>query len=248
MRRLLLLLALLPNCTGCLAYAYPTLAYTPEVAVENRDGSAHAFRVDIDRTDRTQMATSAQYTLTQIPLDRGGVIPSQLELASASGVYNPFGIGDTKEHERSQYTMVIRLYKPGSQTMEVQSWDKSKAVQWLPAATLAEQEKAIDELLADPEAPLQALSDKWAYNLNYMQLYNGGRVTWWQLKDQKDPGLGLQPGVISPSQRQALHFAASEYGRLANSPAATGPNMQAARERLIQKANWLQRYADGKGQ
>lgn len=251
MRRWLFVLALVPHCTGCLAYAYPELAYTPEVAVDNRDGSAHAFRVDVDRTDRKVMPVSrttsdgkpvdlppvtTQYTITRIPIDRGGLVPSQLEIATATGVYNPFGIGEFNEHERSHYNMTIRLYKPGSRTMEVATWDKAKSIQWLPAPTLVEQEKAIDDLLADPAAP-------YPPNLGI------GRgipapISWWELKDQKSPGLGLQPGAVSLSQRQFLLFAAGEYGRLANGPAVTAPNMQAVRERLQQKAIWLQRYAD----
>lgn len=254
MRRWLLLIVLLPNCTGCLAYAYPSLAYTPEVAVENRDGSAHAFRVDIDRTERTLPATpttdgigrglpapkQTQYTLTRIPIDRGGLIPSQLEIAPTTGVYDPFNVYQNVSHEKTNYTMTVRLYKPGSKTMEIQAWDKSKSVQWIAAPTLVEQEKAIDDLLADPAAPNTA-------ELGSIPVPSFSR-TWWDFKDQKSPSLGLQPGSASLSQRQFLQFAAGEYGRLANSPPAREPNMQAVRERLQQKAIWLQRYADQQGQ
>ena len=74
MPRWLFMIVCLPFCTGCLYYAYPTLTHTPELAVENRDGSAHAFRVDIDRTDRKPLAQVTQYTLTAIPLD--SIMPS----------------------------------------------------------------------------------------------------------------------------------------------------------------------------
>jgi len=245
MRRWLLMLALVPNCTGCLAYAYPTLAYTPEVAIENRDLGAYAFRVDIDKTERTPVMTasgaaappthSSQYTLTKIPIDRGGVIPSQLEFAATTGVYDPFNVVQTVSHEKTHYTMVVRLYKPGSQTMEVHAWDKAAALQWRPATTLIDQEKALDDLLADPAAPGMQLG--FVTNTTM-------KSTWWDLKDQKSPGLGLQPGRVASNQQRFLEFAASEYGRLANSPPATAPNMQAVRERLQQKAIWLQRYAD----
>ena len=224
MRRWLFLLALLPNCTGCLYYGYPTLSYTPEQPVENRDGSAHAFRVDVDRIERNAATASTSYTLTRIPLDSRGLVPSQLEIAPASGVWDPLNVFSTTSHEKSDYTLTVRLYRPGYQTKEIKSWDKTRDAQWLKAETLAAQEKAVDDLLGAPDV--------------------NARATWWELKDEKTPGLGLQPGAASKFQRDTLVFAANEYQRLANSLAATTPNMQLPRERLQQKAIWLRRYAE----
>lgn len=226
MSRWFVLIALLPHCTGCLYYAYPTLTHTPELAVDNKDGSVQAFRVDIDRTERKPLAPITQYTLTSIPLDSRGLIPSQLELAPATGVLNPLGVVEGGQHERSLYTMVVRLYKPGFRTMEVKAWEKSRELQWFPAPDLLAQEKAIDDLLAVPATPDQP-----------------SKGAWWELKDEKLPGLGLQPGSVSSSQRKALEFAATEYQRLACTPIASSPSMQIARERLQQKANWLRHYA-----
>ena len=48
-------------------------------------------------------------------------MPSQLEVAAAAGIWNPLHLGDVKDLERSTYTLVIRCYKPGYQTMEVAS-------------------------------------------------------------------------------------------------------------------------------
>lgn len=239
MPRWLALLFVLPQCTGCLYYAYPTLAHTPDLVIDNHDGGAHAFRVDIDRTERKPAATATEYTLSRIPIDTRGLVPSQLEVASASGVYNPLGIGDVKEHERSVYTMAIRLYRPGSQTMEVKEWDKSRPLQWMPAPDLESQERAVDYLLEDPERPDPARPN--------LIIATGVRTllpdTWWQQKDRKTPPLGLQPGNVSFSQRKTLEFAASEYQRLASSPPALAANMATTRERLQQKAIWLQRFA-----
>jgi hypothetical protein len=53
----------------------------------------------------------------------------------------------------------------------------------------------------------------------------------------------MQSGTVSESHRDALNFASREYGRLANSPAETTPANASIRERLQQKAIWLQRYA-----
>ena len=247
MKRLLVLAAvLLPNCTGCVTYAYPTFQHVPELAVPNPDGSVHAFRVDIDTTTTPPDSVKTQYTLSRIPIDGRGLIPSQLELAPATGVYNPFGITGVAE-EKSNYTMVVRAYRPGFRTIEVQAWEKSRELMWLPAADLAEQEMQIDILLADPAYPVVQRS-----STNSIQLFSAISVvtkdsnhrSWWEYKDMKSPGLGLQPGSVSSVHRQALQFAASEYARLANSPAANAQNMQPVRERLQQKAIWLRRYAD----
>jgi hypothetical protein len=231
-KRLLFLAAvLLLNCTGCVTYAYPTLVHVPELAVPNPDGSVHAFRVDIDTTTTAPNSVKTQYTLSRIPIDARGLIPSQLELAPTTGVYNPFGVPGIAE-EKSTYTMVMRAYRPGYRTIEVQAWDKSRELMWLPAADLAAQEKAVDDLLAMP---------------------GGAEQAWWMATAGKLHGsganlqkgdLGLQPGSVSSIHRQALQFAASEYGRLANSPAANAPTMQPVRERLQQKAIWLKKWAD----
>lgn len=251
MKRLLFLAAvLLPNCTGCVAFAYPTIQHVPELTVPNPDGSVHAFRVDVDTTVRPPNETKTQYTLSRIPIDARGLIPSQLELAPATGVYNPFGVTGVAE-ERTSYTMLVRAYRPGYRTIEVQAWEKSRELMWLPAADLVAQEKAVDDLLADPAAPSPE-------TLGIPRVT--ARMTWWDLRDKKteksDLNLanhkmvvttthfGLQPGATSSIHHEALVFAASEFGRLANTPAASAPTMQSVRERLQQKAIWLRRYAD----
>jgi len=225
MKRWLMLLACLtPNLSGCLPYVYPTVSHTPELTVPNADGSVHAFRVDVDRTERSPQPTTTQYTLSRIPIDERGLVPGQVEVAHATGIYNPLGIGETVAHERSQYSMSVRLYRPGYRTQEIQQWGKARDVQWSPAADLLAQEKAVDDLLALPDAT--------------------PRASWWELKDEKTPGLGLLPGLESNMQKQALLFASSEYQRLAGGPAASQPANQTVRERLQQKAIWLRRYAE----
>ena len=146
MKRLFLLAALLPQCTGCLVYAYPTISTTPDLTVPNPDGSVHAFRVDVERTERKDAPTATEYTLMRIPIDQRGFVPSQLEVAHATGVWNPLGLGDAKEHERSGYTMLVRFYRPGYRTQEFKSWDKSRPVDWVEARDLFAQEKAVDDL------------------------------------------------------------------------------------------------------
>lgn len=245
MKRWLAPIALLPLFSGCLYYAYPTISHTPELAVPNADGSVHAYRVDIDRTERKPLAPATQYTLTEIRLDARGLIPSQLEIAPTTGLLNPIGVVDGGQHEKTNYTMFVRAYRPGYRTVEVKSWEKSRELQWIIAADLAGQEAAIDALLADPAAPTKQMNvGGISATLSPEELYRLTTTTWWELKDQKSPPLGLQPGLVSPSQRQTLLFAASEYERLALSPAAGTPSMQTTRVRLQQKAAWLRSYAE----
>jgi hypothetical protein len=240
MKRLLFLAAvLLPTCTGCVTYAYPTLVHVPELTVPNPDGSVHAFRVEIDTTVRPPNDTKTQYTLSRIPIDARGLIPSQLELAPATGVYNPFGVTGVAE-ERTNYTMLVRAYRPGYRTIEVQAWEKSRELMWLPAADLVDQERQVDELLREGSSQTTVAIGSLVTGPNPL-LTN---KTWWDCRDAKSPPFGLQSGSVSSVHRQALQFAASEYARLANSPAAKTSTMQPVRERLQQKAIWLQRYAD----
>ena len=220
LRRLIFALILAPNLTGCLAYAYPDLVYTPEQPIDNKDGGAHAFRVDIEMTERKPQPSTSEFTLMRIPIDSGGLVPSQLEVAPASGVYDPLKIGGGVEHERSFYTMNVRLYKPGYQTKEIKAWDKARSPMWAPAPDLLSQERAIDDLLAEPGSD--------------------GKTTWWEAKDK----LRFQPGTVSKSQYESLMFVSSEYQRLAGSPAAGSANMTAVRERLQQKAIFLRTFAD----
>jgi hypothetical protein len=246
MRRWLVLFALLPQCTGCLCYAYPTLSHTPTLAVPNPDGGAHAFRVDVERTERAPAAPSSQYTLSRIRIDERGLIPSQLELAHATGNYDPFSLMGGGTHERTKYTMQVRVYRPGYRTMEVKDWEKNAELHWVQAKDLVDQERAVDDLLSD------------RVSRDEIRLINGqfhpGPVagpapksmdsTWWEQKDHKSPPLGLQSGKDAPlAHRQALLFAAGEYERLASSPAASQPSAQTARDRLRAKAAWLRQYA-----
>ncbi len=237
MSRWLFWIACLPLCSGCLYYAYPTITHTPDLAVPNPDGSVHAYRVDIDKTERKPLAPQTQYTLSEIKLDLRGLIPSQLEIAPTTGVLNPLGVIDGGQHEKTNFTMLIRAYRPGYRTIEVKAWEKSRELQWFPAPDLAAQEQAIDDLLADPAA-------RYPMSFDATRAPQTQKQTWWEQKDDKSAGLGLQPGAVAASERQALLFASSEYQRLASSPAAGTPSLLTTRERLQQKAVWLRRYAE----
>src|SRR6202167_2697288 len=82
-------------------------------------------------------------------------------MAAAIGAGLPVGeptgsmvvdIGGGTPHERSQYTLLVRLYRPGFHTMEVQAWEKTRDLNWTKAKSLLEEEKAVDLLLAVPDS------------------------------------------------------------------------------------------------
>lgn len=219
-RRWIFALLFLPQLTGCLAYAYPDLVYTPQQPVDNDDGGAHAFRIDVDTTAHQGKPSTVEFTLMRIPLERFGTVPSQLELAPASGIYDPFGIGGMPDHERHLYTMVVRLYKPGHQTKEIRAWDKARSPKWAPAPDLASQEQALDDLLAVPGTD--------------------GKTTWWDAKDKPS----FLPGTVSKAQFDSLMFMSSEYQRLANWSPANAVGMEAVKARLQQKAIYLRNFAE----
>ncbi|HZZ82142.1 MAG TPA: hypothetical protein VFE62_26825 [Gemmataceae bacterium] len=223
LRRLFFAVLLAPCLTGCMTYAYPTIIYTPDQPIDNPDGGAHAFRVDIDKTERKPLPSTVQYTLMRIPLDRSGLVPSQLEIAPASGTYNPFGVGQGAEHERNLYTMAVRLYRPGYETKELRAWDKARSPMWTKARDLLAEEKAVDDLLAVPSDQPTGKS-------------------WWDLQSEKTQS--LQPGSVSHAQHNSLLFASSEYDRLAKSPAAGAASMTTVRQRLQQKALVLRNLAE----
>jgi hypothetical protein len=220
LRRLILAVALVPNLTGCLAYAFPDIVYTPQQPIDNETGGAHAFRVDIDMTERKPKPSTVEFTLMRIPIDRGGLVPSQLEVAPATGVWDPLHVGNGAEHESNRYTMTVRLYRPGYETKELKAWDKARTPKWAPARDLLSQEKAVDDLLAVPGGD--------------------GKSNWWDQKDKPS----FQPGTVSKAQRDSLLFVSNQYQDLARSPAAGAANMAAVKERLQQKAIFLQRFAD----
>jgi hypothetical protein len=223
LRRLVLAVLVAPLFAGCMPYVFPTMAYTPEQPIENEDGSAHAFRVDIDRTERSARPTAVEFTLMKIPLDTRGIVPSQLELAPASGIYNPLHVGDSAEREHNAFTLHVRLYRPGYETKEIRAWGRAQSPKWVPARDLLAQEKALDDLLAAPTDPPAA-------------------TTWWDAKENPS----FQPGTVSVSQHDALMFASGEYQRLANCPMANAATMSAVKQRLIQKALFLSSFADQK--
>lgn len=106
--------------------------------------------------------------------------------------------------------LVLRAYRPGFELLEVKSMERTDQLAWIPAAELAAQERALDALFPLAEgAEFQASK----------------RV--------------VHPGSISAAHREALHFGAAEYERL-----ATSTDSQDDRAGLRKKAERLRERAE----
>jgi hypothetical protein len=169
------------------------------------------------------------FVLNEVPVFAGGWVSPQAR-AGCDYFWYWNCIALSYEHLK-HHTVMVRLYRPGCQTVEVSSWSLPEQVVWTGVADLKGQENAVDNLVAAqpfpffPETPEER---------------NAKRA------GQESPGsmLGcLAPGSESPEHRKALLFAASEYERLAREVPA-GEEGRRMRDRMEGKARWLRERAD----
>jgi hypothetical protein len=207
---------------GCMpiGYAFPTISYVRPASVGAARDEVKAFRVDVTDDDLClEIPEKDRYVLTELPLHRDGSFDAQTKVAVDYGwLWNCVALicGSSRHH-----TLLVRLYRPGFQTIEIESWRKNGRMQWTPAPTLLEQEEALDALVSTwRTSPIRMQND---YALR-------GFVP------PRDPIVFryLAPGSIAPDHRDALQFAAGEYERLLSSAADAG-----LRQRLHDKAQTL---------
>src|SRR5262249_45450034 len=155
------------------------------------DGSVHAFRVS-SNIDRLDIGIQADFVIEEVPITPAGRIPAQNNLSLDRGFY-VIGIALNYPVHHS-HQVRLRIYKPVCQIVELTNWQRTEKLTWIPAADLAAQEKAVDDLL-NPFA------------------FGGNRSTTVIVDGQK--GLfdfpEAPPGSLSPRHREALRFIASEY-------------------------------------
>jgi hypothetical protein len=121
------------------------------------------------------------------------------------------------------------MYRPGFQTIEFKSWQKDRPVKWVPALSIDEQEKAVDNLLFR-----NAGDDVLSYEV--LELANG------PCSDENKQLNHLVKGFTSEAHQKAIRFGADEYERLAKL-APEGKTGQALRNRLLRKASFLRNKA-----
>jgi hypothetical protein len=221
-------LLLCPFASGCfvpIGAAWPSVSVTPPLQTNAAADQVRAFRVDaVDANATLEFHEPSVYTFRELPVAAGGWVVPQGKAACDYGWYwNCIALDFWKV---KRHTVLVRLYRPGCQTVEVAAWALPKGVQWNGVADLAGQEKAVDDLVS------LGTPDFW------------GDI----LKEENDKHSSLVfrrlgNGSDSPEHREALLFAASEYERLAK----TAPDDAASRplrERMEKKAAWLRDLAE----
>jgi hypothetical protein len=224
MRRFCGLLGML--LAGCmpLGYAYPTISYVRPASVGAVRDEVRAFRVDVADDDNCfEIPEKDRYRLTPLPLHGDGSFDPQMKVAVDYGwMLNCLALisGSSTHH-----TVLVRLYRPGYQTLELESWRKQGRLQWTPAATPQDCEQAIDDLVTTWYTAPARLQSKYAYE-GFAPPHDSVIFRY------------LAPGSTSPEHRAALHFAAGEYERLLSEV-----NDPALRSRLDEKSKALLQLA-----
>jgi len=224
MRRYCGLLGLL--LAGCmpLGYAFPTVSYVRPASVGAARDEVRAFRVDVADDDNCfDIPEKDRYRLKPLPLHRDGSFDPQMKIAVDYGwLCNCVALiyGSSTHH-----TVLVRMYRPGYQTLELESWRKPGRMQWTPAPAPQDREQAIDDLVSTWNTAPGRLQNKYA---------SEGFVP------PRDSIIFryLAPGSTSHEHRSALRFAAGEYDRLLSE--VSDP---ALRARLEEKAKALQQLA-----
>ncbi len=229
----LLLCPLLSGCLVLLGAAWPSLPVTPPLQVNATGGQVHAFCVEaVTSHGSIDFSGENEYVLREVSVSPDGWVRPQVDAACDYGwCWHMIALSyvQVKHH-----TLIVRLYRPGCETVEVGAWSLAHDVKWTGVADLAGQEKAIDRLVSTRGANLwQEMAER---------------------RDEEEPSPSpevsreagcefLAAGSKSPEHRKALLFAASEYERLAKSAPGDAASRPAA-DRMRKKAAWLRALAE----
>jgi hypothetical protein len=210
MMRIGIALAILASLPGCLfPFGTPKFCCVPSVDLGSNADDVHVFRVDITRYF-ADISGNDSYTYSEVPFTFLGWTPPQIKVTGVVGIF-VFGVALNYPIYVSQ-SVAARLYRPGYELVELDSWQFPRQVEWKMAPDLTSQENALDQLFLFPK---------------------GGELrpaTFFTTSRQ------LNPGSASAAHRRALLFGASEYDRLAVGQVASTDE---ARCRLHHKAELL---------
>jgi hypothetical protein len=200
-------------------YAFPTLSQTRPVFLNKAEDTVHAFRLDLKSgyggVEFNPGNDCLWREIGRWPFD---VIPPQVNFGLARGCLWHCIALDYSHH--LQRTVLVRLYRPGFQTVELTFWNGAKPIEWRPANSISEQEAAIDELFA----------------------FEPGIVPWYDrpTKTVSNWKFGAIPaGSRSAGHKAALLFGADEFERLSRTPCEAD-----AHQRLLEKSAWLRARAN----
>jgi hypothetical protein len=209
----LLIFPLLPGCL--IPYGFPTLSHVPGVELEQEAAPVHAFRVEITR-EWVDIGGDDAWTLTEMPLGISGSVPSETRLSATYG-FLVFGIA-LNYPVYTSHTVALRLYRPGYELVEIDSWQLAAKIAWREAPDLEAQERVLDRLY-----PLGSETPEYCF-VGFLSRR-------------------LNPGSKSEAHREVLLFGASEYERLATSARSTLSNPEDLCKRLAEKAKTLHTLA-----
>ena len=212
----LLLCASLPGC-----WAYPTVGMTPPVQLNAPPDEVKAFRVDVSACHSSaELYRPPTYLFSPLSLPKSDQIGPEMNAALNYGWYVNFLIATYYRY--TNHTMLLRLYRPGYETIEIQPWDWPHELVWREAKDLAARERALDQLLAT-ELPDGYVRPKASSLLNRSLVFGS-----------------FAPGSRSPEHRDFLLFAADAYDQLG----AQASSDRVTKTRLKAKADGLRRRAD----
>lgn len=232
MKRAILAIPSVLLAAGCIPFVpvpfvCPTVSQTAPLNIHGPKDDIRVFRVDVrSNLSGPEFNDGDCYTLRELGViaDRW-VLPQTRVAADYGFVWNCIAL---MFHEHIHHSILMRLYRPGFDCVEIKSWHLAQGVEWRSAPGLSAQESAIDSLVATPG---------WQQSLMTLTLDIESR-------EPKVPGCDqLAPGSSSSAHRDSLLFAASEYERLAAADWPNEPEQHAARERLRDKACHLRECA-----
>jgi hypothetical protein len=203
---------------GCIPYAYPNLMSVPAVRLDATLEPITAFRVEVKGQVADLGSSTDDYALSRIDCGPGERLPAQSDFSLEYGFYVVGGALEYPVHWGK--TLLVRLYRPGFETVELREGEEAK-VGWMPALDLAAKERAIDDLLAEP-----------AYSSFAQARRRSAREQAGGAAPAESVPQSLPPGSRSAAHHAALVFTASEYDRLI----VTAKPPEADAERLRKKA------------
>jgi len=207
-----IVLVVLPILPGCLfPFAVPKVSQTPLLNLGPEADQIHAFRVD-GTLDFVDIGGTDHLTFSEITSTSGWLLP-RTKLSSTYGIYvysGPFSYPFYISH-----SLGLKLYRPGYELVELDSWEQPGKIVWNEARDLASLEKVLDQLfLMKAEEDELKVADKC-----------------------------LSAGSASAEHQRVLLFGAAEYEGLASHLLANGPGEKNSRARLEAKASKLRKLA-----
>jgi hypothetical protein len=105
---------------GCIPYAYPKLSCVYGIELGPEASDVHVFRVDALATSPLIGFTCCEYSLSEITPKADATVPFSMRVTVERGaipLLNPFKLIPCSTHDTR-----VRLYRPGYQLAELNSW------------------------------------------------------------------------------------------------------------------------------